>query len=43
MRRSGHRFFPEIRATKFLAAVRPAVYVKARYTSETLEKKSVQH
>jgi D-glycero-beta-D-manno-heptose 1-phosphate adenylyltransferase len=29
--------FPEIRATKFLAAVRPAVYVKGGdYTSETL-------
>jgi D-glycero-beta-D-manno-heptose 1-phosphate adenylyltransferase len=31
--------FPEIRATKFLAAVRPAVYVKGGdYTSETLDK-----
>ena len=30
--------FPEIRATKFLAAVRPAVYVKGGdYTSETLD------
>src|SRR5438094_5851855 len=31
--------FPEIRATKFLAAVRPAVYVKGGdYTSGTLDK-----
>jgi len=30
--------FPEVRATKFLAAVRPAVYVKGGdYTSETLD------
>lgn len=30
--------FPEIRATKFLATVRPAVYVKGGdYTSETLD------
>jgi len=30
--------FPEIRATKFLAAVRPAVYVKGGdYTSRTLD------
>jgi D-glycero-beta-D-manno-heptose 1-phosphate adenylyltransferase len=30
--------FPEIRATKFLAAVRPAAYVKGGdYTSETLD------
>jgi D-glycero-beta-D-manno-heptose 1-phosphate adenylyltransferase len=30
--------FPEIRATKFLAAARPAVYVKGGdYTSETLD------
>jgi D-glycero-beta-D-manno-heptose 1-phosphate adenylyltransferase len=30
--------FPEIRATKFLAAVRPAVYVKGGdYSSETLD------
>src|SRR5881396_2410500 len=30
--------FPEIRATKFLAAVRPTVYVKGGdYTSETLD------
>lgn len=30
--------FPEIRATKFLAAVRPAIYVKGGdYTSETLD------
>src|SRR5262245_20314585 len=30
--------FPQIRATKFLAAVRPAVYVKGGdYTSETLD------
>jgi rfaE bifunctional protein nucleotidyltransferase chain/domain len=30
--------FPEIRATRFLAAVRPAVYVKGGdYTSETLD------
>jgi rfaE bifunctional protein nucleotidyltransferase chain/domain len=30
--------FPDIRATKFLAAVRPAVYVKGGdYTSETLD------
>jgi rfaE bifunctional protein nucleotidyltransferase chain/domain len=30
--------FPEIRATKFLAAVRPAVYVKGGdYTSQTLD------
>jgi rfaE bifunctional protein nucleotidyltransferase chain/domain len=30
--------FPKIRATKFLAAVRPAVYVKGGdYTSETLD------
>ena len=30
--------FPEIQATKFLAAVRPAVYVKGGdYTSETLD------
>jgi rfaE bifunctional protein nucleotidyltransferase chain/domain len=30
--------FPEIRATKFLAAVRPAVYVKGGdYTAETLD------
>jgi rfaE bifunctional protein nucleotidyltransferase chain/domain len=32
--------FPEIRATKFLATVRPAVYVKGGdYTSETLDEK----
>ena len=31
--------FPEVRATKFLAAVRPAVYVKGGdYSSETLDK-----
>jgi len=31
--------FPEVRATKFLAAVRPAVYVKGGdYTSGTLDK-----
>src|SRR5919205_3159240 len=31
--------FPEVRATKFLAAVRPAVYVKGGdYTSERLNK-----
>jgi len=30
--------FPEIRATKFLAAVRPAIYVKGGdYTAETLD------
>jgi D-glycero-beta-D-manno-heptose 1-phosphate adenylyltransferase len=30
--------FPEVRATQFLAAVRPAVYVKGSdYTSETLD------
>src|SRR5678815_5014740 len=32
--------FPEVRATKFLAAVRPAVYVKGGdYSSETLDEK----
>jgi glycerol-3-phosphate cytidylyltransferase len=32
--------FPEIRATKFLAAVRPAVYVKGGdYTAGTLDQK----
>ncbi len=32
--------FPEIQATKFLAAVRPAVYVKGGdYSSETLDEK----
>src|SRR5712691_10355447 len=32
--------FPEIRATKFLAAVRPAVYVKGGdYSSKTLDEK----
>ena len=34
--------FPEIRATKFLAAVRPAVYVKGGdYTSETLDEEEL--
>jgi glycerol-3-phosphate cytidylyltransferase len=32
--------FPEIRATEFLVAVRPAVYVKGGdYSSETLDEK----
>jgi glycerol-3-phosphate cytidylyltransferase len=36
--------FPEIRATKFLAAVRPAVYVKGGdYTRGRWMKKSVQY
>jgi rfaE bifunctional protein nucleotidyltransferase chain/domain len=34
--------FPEIRATKFLAAVRPTVYVKGGdYTSETLDEEEL--
>src|SRR2546430_3550280 len=34
--------FPEIRATNFLAAVRPAVYVKGGdYTTRTLDKEEV--
>src|SRR4029450_7691669 len=34
--------FPEIRATKFLAAVRPAVYVKgADYTPRTLDEEEL--
>src|SRR6201985_1607278 len=34
--------FPEIRASKFLAAVRPAVYVKGGdYTSETLDEEEL--
>jgi rfaE bifunctional protein nucleotidyltransferase chain/domain len=34
--------FPQIRATQFIAAVRPAVYVKgADYTSETLDEEEL--